>query len=313
MNLWLLVLTFAASTAAVVALLYLLTSHQRTVRRRIAGLSESDEPAAEQAADRDSFPTVTKLLESSGKLQPIQLALARAGLQMKPSEYVALVATVAVLLMAVIWLLSHNALLVIAAAFVPVLAGVLALSMLRGNRMQLFERQLAEALVLMASSLRSGYSVLRAIQTVSEEMPAPISTEFAQVAQEVSLGLPLEDALLHMADRVPSYDLELMVTAVIVQMEVGGNLASILETLAATIRERNRIRAEIRALTAEGRMSGVILLCLPTAMAGLILVVNRPYFVPLITTTMGHLLIFAALALQLVGALVIKRMLDMDF
>ena len=309
-----LVLTFIASGSLAAMVLLALTAQQRAVEARLDAISAPEEQAPSQAHERaDLFPTVSRLLAGWGKLEPLQLALVRAGLPVKPSEFLVLVLVGTVAITSLVWLLLHVLALTILAALVCPLLAYMIVSMLRTSRQRLMEQQLSEALVLIASSLRSGYSVLRSIQTVSQEMAPPIANEFGQVAQEVSLGLPMEDALRHLALRVPSYDVQLMVTAITIQLEVGGNLASILETLAATIRERNRIRAEIAALTAEGRLSGIILLALPVIMALLIFVLNRPYLMPLVTTTFGQALVVVGVCLQLAGALVIKRMLDMDF
>jgi len=309
-----LVLTFLTAGAVTALLLAIVTAPQRAVQQRLADLNGTQQ--AERAAapaSRDNFPTVTHLLASWGKLEPLQMGLLRAGILMKPSELVALVLLISALLGAGFWLWLHQLPLALLGAALPPIIAYLVVAGMRRARQRLFEQQLAEALMLMASSLRSGYSVLRSMQTVAEEMAPPIASEFGQVAAEVNLGLPLEDALRHLALRVPSYDLELMVTAVIVQVEVGGNLAAILETLASTIRERNRIRAEVSALTAEGRLSGVILIALPPAMALFMFFGNRSYLTPLVVTPIGHMLIISALVLQVIGVVVIKRMLEMDF
>jgi len=308
-----LAITFVTVTLMVGIILSLLTASQRALSKRLETLAQQEEAAPQQQAERDLAPLVTRLLAAMGKLRPLEQTLARAGIPMRPSEFLLLCVLGIVGLTAVGWVLTRLLLVAVLCALIGTGLCPLIVSMLTGRRRLAFESQLADALVLMASSLRSGYSVLRAIQTVSEEMTPPISTEFGRVSEEVALGLAMDDALVRLAQRVPSYDLEMMVTAVNIQIEVGGNLADILETLASTIRERNRIRAEMQALTAEGRLSGIVLVLLPLGLAVFIQLVNPRYFSALVGTAMGQVMIACAIVLQIIGGLVIKRMLEMDF
>ncbi|MGB9587962.1 MAG: type II secretion system F family protein, partial [Armatimonadota bacterium] len=158
----------------------------------------------------------------------------------------------------------------------------------------------------------SGFSFLRAMQMVSKEMQPPISKEFERAINEMNVGRPLEDALRGIATRVKSYDFDLVVTAVTIQHQVGGNLADVLEAIAATIRERLRIQGEIRALTAEGRISGIVLIALPIGLAILLTLLRPGYMGTLFQESIGRLMIAIAAVLQIVGALVIHRMLKVD-
>src|SRR5204863_7639248 len=135
------------------------------------------------------------------------------------------------------------------------------------QRLRTFNGQLADTLMLMSNSLRAGYSLLHAMETVSREAPQPSAEEFGRVVREVGLGLGPEEALTNLHRRLPSDDLDLMVTAINVQHEVGGNLAKIFDTLAETIRERQRIHGEIQTLTAQQRMGGNVIALLPIALA----------------------------------------------
>jgi tight adherence protein B len=166
--------------------------------------------------------------------------------------------------------------------------------------------------MLMSSSLRSGFSFLRAMQMVAQEMPSPISQEFDRIIGEVKVGRPLEDALRGSVARIRSYDYDLAVTAVLIQHHVGGNLAEILETIAGTIRERIRIIGEMRALTAEGRISGIVLVLLPIVLAAILSTLNPVYMSVLIKETAGHYLIGLAVLFQIIGSLIIRRMLVLD-
>ena len=182
----------------------------------------------------------------------------------------------------------------------------------QGARRRRFDDQLPDALTLLVSALRSGYSLARAAQLVAEEMPPPISEEFATALAELALGLPLGSALARMAQRVGSRDMELIVTAVTTQQQIGGNLAEILSRITGTIRERVRVQAEIGALTAEGKLSGLILVLMPPTLAVLLTLRSPRYFQPLLDSPLGHVLIGGAVLGQVIGGLIIRRMVTLD-
>jgi tight adherence protein B len=152
------------------------------------------------------------------------------------------------------------------------------------KRMKAFGAQLADALMLMSNSLRAGYSLLQSMETVAREGPEPTAEEFGRVVREVGLGLTPEHALVNLHRRLPSEDLDLMVTAINVQHEVGGNLAKIFDTLGETIRERTRIKGEIQTLTAQQRLGGNIIACLPLVLGAAMYLMNPGYFDPLLTS-----------------------------
>jgi tight adherence protein B len=188
---------------------------------------------------------------------------------------------------------------------------------LRAKYYRSFEDQLADTLMLMANGLRAGFSFLQSMEMVSRESPPPISDEFGRVVQEISVGVPINDALQNLADRVKSMDLNLMVTAVIIQREVGGGLAEILETISEVISERMRIRREIKVLTTQGRMSGLILAALPMAIGLAIHLMSKasapyePSFVEaLFYDVRGQIMLGGALVLQLIGAFFIMRIVS---
>lgn len=180
------------------------------------------------------------------------------------------------------------------------------------SRRRRLDDQLPETLTLLVSSLRSGYSLPRAAQVVAQEMPPPVSEEFTTALAEMTLGLPLELALARMAGRVGSPDLVLIVTAVATQQQVGGNLAEILSRITDMIRERVRAEGEIGTLTAEGRLSGLILVLLPPTLALFLTLRSPHYFQPLLGSPVGHVLIGGAVLGQIIGTLLIQRMVKLD-
>jgi len=316
MNAWIIPAAAFAGVALLVGLiLYALAARGWRVGRRLQAIGSdaaAGAPRGQSGERTDQFPAVTSLLERVGRHAPLDRQLARAGLNWRPSEFgAAWVGTSAVLAL-VGWLL-YGAVGAVAGVALVSLGSLLVLKVMETRRLRRFESQLPDALMLIASSLRSGYGILRAMQAVRDEMTPPISVEFARVLDETNVGVALPDALAHLVQRVPLRDLDIAVTAILIQLDVGGNLAEVMEIVASTVRERQRIQAEVDTLTAEGRLSGVILFILPLAMAFVLTMLNRPYMSALFSTTLGHLLIASAAVLQILGGLVITRMLRLDF
>jgi tight adherence protein B len=184
------------------------------------------------------------------------------------------------------------------------------------RRVKSFNNQLGDTINLLANSLRSGYSFLQSMELVSREAPAPMSSEFRRVVQEVGLGLSTADALNNLLRRVPSDDLDLLITAVNIQMEVGGNLAQILETIGHTIRERVRIKGEIQVLTAQGRISAYVITFLPVALAVIITVINPDYMAPMFTfgfpPNAWCCLPVASITMIIIGYFIIMKIVDIE-
>ena len=251
--------------------------------------------------------------------------LARADLQLRPSEYLA-IRTAAVLgAPLVVFVLGRtilpgldNPFAWLAALLVGWWLPRFIVSRRKGKRLQAFNDHLADTITLVANALRAGASFLQAIELVVRETQPPISTEFNRVIREVNLGLPFEQALNNMVRRVRSDDLELMTTAISIQHQVGGNLAEILDSIAFTIRERIRIIGEIRVLTAQQRMSGYVVAGLPIGLV-LILSVIAPSFMqpmfgpPLIVgIPLGVIMLAIGGFMMLVGFLAIRRIVDIE-
>jgi tight adherence protein B len=180
----------------------------------------------------------------------------------------------------------------------------------RRARLKRFASQLSDALELVARALRAGHSLAAGMHVVAEEMPAPISEEFNRVYEEQNLGIPIEDAMRSMCERVPNLDLRFFVTSVLVQRQTGGDLAEILDKIGYVIRERYRILGQVQALTAEGRLSGVILVALPFGLLLMMLYIKPDYIEKLWTHELGVKMSVAALIAQLIGALVIKKIVN---
>ncbi len=247
-------------------------------------------------------------LLATGTAPDLATEMARADLRLTPTEWV-LVNLLSMLVGFVLGFIIFHQYLIL--SVVGGLAGMLAprlyLRFLQRKRVTAFEKQLGDTMTLLANSLRTGYSLLQSIETVSRELPPPVSVEFARVVREVGLGLTLPEALENLLRRVPSDDLDFMITAINIQYEVGGNLAQVLDSIAHTIRERVRILGEIRVLTAQQRFSALILTVLPVISGLLIFMVNPSYMSGLWQSTCGLQIMGAGAILMVIGYLVIQR------
>jgi tight adherence protein B len=184
------------------------------------------------------------------------------------------------------------------------------LYMKRAQRLKKFAGQLPDAMELVARALRAGHSLAAGMHVVAEEMPAPVCKEFGRVYEEQNLGIPLEEAMKSMCDRVPNLDLRFFVTSVAIQRQTGGDLAEILDRIGHVIRERFKILGQVKALTAEGRLSGVVLIALPIGLFLMMLWMKPDYVELLWKDPMGVKMSIGAVVLMLLGSLAIKKIVD---
>lgn len=180
----------------------------------------------------------------------------------------------------------------------------------RRGRFNKFEKQLPDALELISRALRSGHSLSSGLNVVSTEMPAPISVEFRNVYDEQNLGISMEQALRNMLIRMPNMDLKFFVTAVAIQRQAGGDLAEILNKISYIVRERFKILGQVKALTGEGRISGVVLMGLPVVLFFTVYYLNPEYIMLLFNRELGRQMVTVAVIMQIFGAIVIKKIVD---
>lgn len=180
----------------------------------------------------------------------------------------------------------------------------------RRARLKKFAAQLPDALELVARALRAGHSLGAGMHVVAEEMPTPIADEFSRVFEETNLGIAIEDSMKSMCDRVPNLDLRFFVTSVGIQRQTGGDLAEILDKIGYVVRERFRILGQVKALTGEGRLSGIVLIALPFALFGFMLNLKPDYVETLWTTDLGKKMSAFAIVAQVLGALVIRKIVN---
>lgn len=285
---------------------------------QFAGRREAEKEAREQ---QKALARIDAVVAKGKQGSQISRDLARADMKFTVTEFIGLKILAAILgagLGALLGRANPQAMIIVAlvcavlGSFVPNLYVAFAAR----RRLKAFNNQLGDSINMMANSLRSGYSFLQSLELVSREAPQPTSTEFRRVVQEVGLGLSTEQALANLLKRVPSDDLDLLVTAVNIQMEVGGNLAQILETIGHTIRERVRIKGEIQVLTAQGRISAYVITGLPIALAAGITMMNPEYMAPIFTFGFPPqawcCLPVAGLVMIVIGFFVIMKIVDIE-
>jgi tight adherence protein B len=265
-----------------------------------------------QRRDIDPFATLSADVEDRRFQARVQRSLARADLKLRVYEYYYIRVGLALGLFLVVGLFR---------GFLPtgLAAGVLGYFIPRmwvgrriSARLNAFNKQLPDTISLVSNSLRAGSSFLQSGELVSRESQPPMSTEFGRVVREVNLGLGMEEALANMVRRIRSDDLDLMVTAINIQQQVGGNLAEILDTIAFTIRERVRIKGDINTLTAQGRYSGYLVAFLPIAIMGALQAINPDFMAPLFTETIGRILLGVGAVMMTIGFFMIQKITDIE-
>ena len=309
--------------SAIVLLVYqLATAQQRQVAARLEQMARGEQAVvAKTSAYQEEEPTgIRRLLRSFGRYLEsprwdlsLEMRMLRAGLPLRSGEFIVLCFASATLLAMLFLLLGGGQLVAgvtgaVAGFFFPFIL----VNMKIARRMKAFNGQLGDALILIANSLRTGYSFMQASDMVAQEMRPPISSEFSRAVKEMNLGVTIEYALANLGKRINSEDLDLVLTAVLIQRQVGGNLSEVLDNIARTIREREPIRGEIRTLTAQGRISGIIVSLLPVVLGLVIYLLNPEYVKLLFVHPVGKIMLGVAGLGQVIGIIVIRRIVDIE-
>jgi len=245
-------------------------------------------------------------------LESLQKKLIQAHVLMRAEEFIGLSILTGVAILLFVYLLTGSLLVGIPAGILAFKAPDVVVNLKKKSRMETLGNQLPEALSIIASGLRAGFSFPQAMSVVIKEMEPPISEEFNRTIRENRLGKPMEEALTNLSERTDNEDLDMFVTALIIQRQVGGNLAEVLDNIAHTIRERVRIKGEIKTLTAQGKLSAVIICLLPVAIAAFISIVNPEYMAPLIQDPIGLIVLILAVMLLIVGVFLISKIVNIE-
>jgi tight adherence protein B len=238
--------------------------------------------------------------------------LTRADVPLRVGEFLLIRLLLALGLVALGWIVFKTFWLALPLAAPGYLLPKLWLKQRQAKRKKLFENQIVDAIQLLASTLKSGYSFLQGMEAVAREMPKPISDEFDLLVKEIGVGARADEALLRLIERVRSQDLELVVTAIMIQRTVGGELAGILENIARTVRERQKIMRDVQTLTAQQRWSGYIIGALPIFLLAIISFMNPGYSGELFFTLHGQVLLGVAALMELMGFVMIRKIIAIE-
>lgn len=319
------VIFFFVALAMALAVMGSKGKEESSVRSRISKLAAVPEALKGEFAAGLAEEEKRKSLLSNIDLKPlvgrftgeayfsrVEQDLARADIPLRVSEFLILRVSFAIIGGLGVLILSRNIIFGALALIGLLFLHTPIIHIKKGMRVSKFTAQLADFLVLVINSLRAGQSFLQGCNVAVSESPEPIASEFRQVIKETNLGMPEAESLENMLVRVPSEELKIVVSGYIIQRKVGGNLAEIFEKTAATIRERLKIQGQINVLTTQGKLSGVLVASMPFVIGAAVAVINPEYIKPLISTTPGYIMIGVALSMQLFGAFLIWRIVDIE-
>jgi tight adherence protein B len=305
-----LVIVLAASAAAYAALVGWRSNRLPLERRTRPGQAPAEGTLANPT--RRMVGLLEKGLAGTGRTRQLAAALDLAGLHLRAGDFLLLVAAATLAGAALGLVLLGPAAAVAGAAIAPI-AAVITVKVRTGRRRSAFADQLEDSLQLLTGGLRAGHSLLRALDAAAHESESPTSEEFRRVINETRVGRPLNDSLNDTAARMVSKDFTWVVQAIAIHREVGGDLAEVLDTIGHTIRERNQIRRQVKALSAEGRLSGYVLVLLPFVVAGALTLINPGYLHKLTTNPIGWGMLAAAALLITAGALWLRKVVSFKF
>ena len=311
------VLVFVVVTMAVFATMSLFDQRKaqaRVLRDRLSNVQEPVEQSAPNVALlRDEvmsrIPAFDTFLRRSERVSLLQKMLAQGNVDVRAGNFLMVCAVSAVLFAVVAVIGGGNFLFGWAGGIIGFFLPYAYASHMRNKRFQKFEEKFPEAIDTLARAVRAGHAFTTALEMIANEVAEPVAGEFRQLYEEQKFGLPVRDALINLADRVPLVDVKFFVTAVMLQRETGGNLAEILDNLSYVIRERFKILRQVRVHTAQGRLTMVLLMALPPTIVLIMSIMNPGFIRPLFTDPIGHALIVGGITLQTLGYFFIRKII----
>jgi tight adherence protein B len=303
----------ALGAFAVLSLLDQRKSQARVLRDRLSATQKPTEAPVDVALLRDEMmsriPAFDTILRRSERISALQEMLSQGDVDVRAGNFLIFCLLASVAFGAAFMIAGGSVLFgwagLVLGFFIPYAYA----SHRRAKRFQRFEERFPEAIDTLARAVRAGHAFTTALEMIANEISEPVAGEFRQLFEEQKFGLPVRDALLNLADRIPLVDVKFFVTAVMLQRETGGNLAEILDNLSYVIRERFKILRQVRVHTAQGRLTMVLLMALPPTIVVVMLTLNPGFIRPLFTDPLGHVLIVAGIVLQTVGYFFIRRII----
>jgi tight adherence protein B len=263
--------------------------------------------------EKEESSRLKKSLKSKLGSRELSNYLAMSGVKLSASECIISWAAITILPILLVTFAGGNILTAAALGIIGFILPPFLISRSRKKRQEEFNKQLVEALAIMKNAIKSGFSFQQAMESIANEMQPPISTEFKKVLREVNYGISLEEALKHMVDRVKNPDLDLLVSAVLTATQVGGNLSEVLEVISETVKDRIRIKASIRVMTASGRFSGIIIGLLPIFIILVLMIINPEYFTSFFESLIGKIMLAVSAIMEVTGFLVINKIVNIKY
>jgi tight adherence protein B len=289
---------------------------ETAIRRRLSAIADKEESLRKKNLDKslDKKNRNFSAFFSGGKiLKTLSDELSLAAIPLRSEEFILIWIIVTVAPASLVAVFRFNLFVCTALILMGALLAPILLQQAKRKRMALFNSQLSDSLSIMGNCLKAGFSLHQSIESIAREMPDPVSKEFSRTLREIQLGVAMEKALGNMAERIKNDDLELIVSAILIQRQTGGNLSEILETISNTIKERIKIKKDVRVLTANARTSGLIVGMLPVFILGLLMLINPEYVSLFFTTRAGITMLIIAVILETIGFLIVKKIVSVKF
>ncbi len=311
------ILVFVAVSLAVFSLLSLFDrrhAQARVLRDRLTSAQQAPEPTVQQVElVRDEMmsriPALDAILRRSERVSLLQKMLTQGHVDVRAGNFLLLCVLTAVVFFVLFYVAGGALVFGWAGALLGFFVPYAYASHMRSKRFQRFEEKFPEAIDTLARAVRAGHAFTTALEMIANEVSEPVAGEFRQLYEEQKFGLPVRDALLNLADRIPLVDVKFFVTAVMLQRETGGNLAEILDNLSYVIRERFKILRQVRVHTAQGRLTMMLLMAMPPTIVLIMLTLNPGFIQPLFSDPIGHALIVAGITLQTMGYFFIRKII----
>lgn len=316
-----LLLTFFSVFTMIIGVYRLVAANQIIVNQRVEKYTSKEmhtlsdklkENVKKSTNLKSIFQQTSKIFAAKSYTRAYEIELAKADIPLRGEEFILINIICGIVPALLLGIIFENIPLALILSIAGFIIPRMVIKVAKQKRVVKFNNQIGDALVIMSNSLRAGFSFLQSMEMVSKEMPSPIAEEFSRTLREMNFGTPTEEAMTNLAKRIESDDLDLIVTAVLIQRQVGGNLAEVLDSISHTIRERIRIKGEIKTLTAQGRMSGMIIGFLPLGISAILFVINPSYMMTLFTNVIGIFIVCMGVVSQMIGLFIIKKIVDIE-
>ncbi len=293
-----------------VAVLALIKREELAVSDRVGRLARKIEKKQEEARGPALPESLRRRFKASSK---IASQLESAGILLRAEEFILAWGAATVVPAGLVLMFGGSPVTAFALAAGGAIIPPLSVSIARKRRLALFEKQLSDALGIIGNSLRAGFTFAQSMESISREMPDPIAKEFNKTIREMALGVPMEDAMTAMVRRMENEDLGMLISAVLIQRQVGGNLADIIDNISITIRDRLKIKGEVKVMSASGRISGMVIGLLPVFLIVVLMILNPSYIMTFVSTPLGLGMLAVAGFMEFIGFFIVQKIVNIKY